>query len=79
MQTKPHSKTELISARVKKISRGKALLRTLNDEFEFIFPLELLPQEIEVGEKLSLKVLDALNTEEAHDEFARKLLEEIIN
>ena len=72
-------KPQLIEARVKKISRGKAFLETLKEAFEFSLPLELLPQEVEVGQKLGVKVLDAINAEDAHDEFARKLLEEMIN
>jgi hypothetical protein len=73
------SKTKLIEARVKKISRGKALLETAEEASEFTLPLQLLPQEIEEGQKLGVKFLDAIQAEDAHDEFARKLLEEIIN
>ncbi len=79
MQINPLSRNEPISVRVKKIIRGKAVLRTLDDEFEFTLPLELLPPDVEAGEKLSLKISDAVNTAEAQDEFTRKLLEKIIN
>jgi len=77
MPNRPHTKV-----RVKKISRKEAILEVLDELDEgikFALPLTLLPANVEVGEKLSLKVLDAMSTADATDEAARKLLEAIIN
>jgi len=72
-------KNNFVGIRVKKITREKATLQILNEGFEFELPLSLLPSDIEAGEKLGLKILDAISETENHNIFARKLLEEIIN
>ena len=64
---------------MKKISRGKAALETLDRKFKFLLPLGLLPENLKTDEQLSLKILETVNIESARDESARKLLEEIIN
>ncbi|MBU1089393.1 hypothetical protein KKF38_01175 [Patescibacteria group bacterium] len=69
----------LISVCVKKISRGIAALETLDRKFKFTLPLKLLSKNLKIGERLGLKISNATNAEDARDESARKLLEEIIN
>ncbi|MCK5472023.1 hypothetical protein KAI54_02445 [Candidatus Gracilibacteria bacterium] len=69
----------LISVCVKKISRGKAALETLDRKFKFTFPIALLSKNLKMDEQLSLKISNIMNTEDTHDESARKLLEKIIN
>lgn len=73
------TKIGFTALRVKKIKRDGAVLTALDSEQEFTLPLDLLPENIEEGERLNLKISDTTNTEEGHAEFARKLLEEIIN
>ena len=71
--------TNFISVCVKKISRGKAALETFDHKFKFAFPTALLSKNLKIGEQLSLKILNATNAEDARDESARELLEEMIN
>lgn len=73
------TKTNLIPLRVKKIKRNGATLVVLDSGLEFTLPLDVLPKNIEEDEQLSLKILNSAEESETHDEFARKLLEDIIN
>ena len=73
------TKNGLTALRVKKIKRTGVVVVTLDSENEFTVPLSLLPENIEEGEKLSLKIYDAASEQENHEDFARKLLEDIIN
>lgn len=73
------TKTNLIPLRVKKIKRNGVTLMVLDSGFEFTLPFDILPKNIEEGERVSLKILNSVDESEAHDEFARKLLEDIIN
>lgn len=73
------TKTDSTPLRVKKLKRTGAVVAVLDSGEEFVIPLELLPENIAEGEKLSLKISDTTSDQENHESFARKLLEEIIN
>jgi hypothetical protein len=73
------NKIGIIEMRVKKIKRSSVILEALESGVIFDFPLNLLPENIAEGEKLNLKIFNEVAKEENNDEFARKLLEGIIN
>lgn len=67
---------KLLELLVKKITRGKATLVTVDGATEFDLPRELLPSEITVAEKLNLGIAEETRS---RDDLARELLEQIIN
>ncbi len=72
-------KNNLTSVRVKKITQEKAVVEILNSKVEFSLPLEILSENIKVDERLEIKILDTSQINESRDDFARKLLEKMIN
>lgn len=73
------TKTGTTALRIKKIKRTGIVVVALESGEEFSMPANLLPKNVEEGEKLSLKICDAISDQENHESFARKLLETIIN
>lgn len=73
------AKIGLTALRVKKLERDEAVLVTVEGGLEFRLPRELLPADIAEGEFLNLKILEQASAAEPRDEFARQMLEEMIN
>lgn len=65
--------------RILKLNAKTATVELVESETEFTLPVALLPLDVAVGDRLSIKVLDPTAEEENHTVFAQRLLTEIMN
>lgn len=56
-----------------------ALVEASTTGSRFSLPLVLLPGDVKVGDRLSIKLFSPEEEEQTHTEFAQRLLEDIIN